>query len=972
MTKSSEESVEKAIRMVKNKKELEPYLISKLIEKSNPEYFALLRDNDFFSNDKIPIVGEDGYTQRWNVLNYVISILDILIEKSMDLEISYIIDMLIRISDINNNYMVFEQCINIFGILPSKYYELNTFSSFLNKQINKIDNKELIAYILIDYLLENDIFKGADERLMILKNILNICKHKEVDNRKYILERILSGIDAISEGLHLDILMLVMQLLELELYEEESNINILDNYIKLKLYKDKICLILNGECMKNNITIERHKAILEIIDVLRYKISVNYEELEIRVKSLYSQMFSKENYYSIFQSKNYFISDSDVLTEILKKITRISKESLTDVIDKALKNNYDHIKKIGIYMLVHEMEKENEFLIKDIISKYDFDYMIRDYSFDDEIKHIFNKLSKFNTDDKTINIIDNYISKGEYIKYDNYDEIWKQKRYEALKNIDYFKKKYKDIKLITGIDVELKPALSIECRDVLQKSPFKVDEILNMSVDQLVDEMTEFKEYYTDSFEEMSCNSFCNVLRESILLDYNKYLYDIDKFYNVGYEFILTIVETLAEIIMKERTSEIIKLIKFIRVYIENINDDTIINKNKRISSKVFKKRIFRILSDLLANDDILMDNKFYDEVINLIQFVSGAGEEIEISLMKNNDYYSYFLNSYEGSLMILILELALKCTRQGNIQTKHWKEPIISVLNKLSEDKYINLYFIVGRYFNQFRYLDEAWTIGQVEKFINEDQWAYFIGGYLYSNQVIRDNWVLLDQHIEKALKFKFEDKNIRKRLIQHITIAYMNEFNIKKTQHYVECIINDFNTNDIKELIKACSIIDFNKMVKEIKPESVSDKILSLWSRIIERQANESSLDDEIKEVLSQSLQMLKIINEFNEKIKDNIIFCARKVKYNNYYDVVIYIYDIILSKTDKIFEDVNKADLFNKFIYEFMYEFTPRYPEMKVVYIMKFLNEYKHEGYKLVIEKYIEKYKEDVYFIKSLNQV
>lgn len=975
MTKSREKLVEQAIKMVKENKELEPYLISKLIEKSNPDHFNLLRDNDFFSNDKIPVIGEDGYVQQWNVLNYIISIIGALIDSDKYSDIEYIVNILVRVSEKNNNHMVFEQCMTIFMVLPSKYYKLETLSKFIEKQIDNIDNKEFISYILIDYLVEAESSKGKGEIIIVLKSILDICKDKYLHNRKYILEMILNNINIINEETCLDILRYIMDFLELELYEETSDINILDNSIELRLNKDNINLILNEECINKNISIKRSDAISEIIDTLKNRIIVDNEELDIRAKILYGGLFSKDDYYSIFQSKKYFTNVLEVLSEILKKIIRISKEDLTDIIDEALGNNYDYIKKMGIYMLVYKIENNNTFLDKNIISKYDFDYMVRKYTFDDEIKHIFNKLNDSNTDKEIVDIIDSYISKGAYIKYaedDSYDYIWKQKRYEALKNIQYFKDKYNDIKLITGIDVELRAPISIECREVSQKSPFKLDEILNMSVDQLVIKMKEFKEYYIDTFEEISYNGFCNVLRESILLDYNKYLYDIDKFSKVRYEFILTIVETLAEIMSKEESPLIIKLIKFIKMSIENHKDDINIDENNSISDRVFKKRVFRILSDLLSNDDILMDKKLFDEVISLIESTPTFIESIDASLMRNNDYYFYFLNSYEGSLMTLILEVALKCSRQNNIQMKYWKDTVIRVLDKCAEAKFIDLYFIVGRYFNQFKYLDKSWTMRQIGKFINEDQWVYFIGGYLYSDQVIRENCILLDKHIEKALTFKFEDKNIRNRLIQHITIAYMNEFNMEKTQYYLNCIIKDFNIYDIKELIRMCYIMDSDKIVKGIKYDDVVDKIVNLWSRIVERGIKLGDLDEQSKKLLSESLQMLKNIGFFNDQIEKNIMFCSRQVSYDDYHMVVTYIYDVILSELNKPNEKIKNIGSFKEFVYNFMYEYTPKYSETKIICIMKFLKEYKYEYYELLLDKYIEKYNKDVYLIKKLKSV
>ncbi len=117
-----------------------------------------------------------------------------------------------------------------------------------------------------------------------------------------------------------------------------------------------------------------------------------------------------------------------------------------------------------------------------------FDYIFRSYIFDDETKHLFELLNE-EINMKYIMILDGIINKNEYIFIERddqyYDLKWRQKRYQALRNVSFFRKKLIETKQITGVDTELYPPIRFTgVHWIEQMSPYSSQEIIKMPINK--------------------------------------------------------------------------------------------------------------------------------------------------------------------------------------------------------------------------------------------------------------------------------------------------------------------------------------------------------------------------------------------------------------------------------------------------------------------------------------------------------
>lgn len=961
MVENITEKEREVLEQVKKHKESEPYFFDKLIEKKDIKWLNALKERGFFDKSNVPIIYEGNYyAEEWNVLNYVKSIIYELEKNHRESDIKYVLYILLQAAEASNNYRVIEQSIDILLSTPTDAYDNNVLTLLLDNWFKCNYGISHILYTITEkmlpYVAEHDIDKAFNIFVKFLNKFIELKSDKDY----YILKKVISNeslLNNITKRHYKEVVNYIVFLLEKSINIDFATRDINNKAFKIQKADNKYTISVDGREIMDSVFINRTIDINSILKTVKQMYPrIDNEELERNIKLLYSDLFSKEAYESIFEEKEHLFEIHDYLIVLLKKCLLLniseSKETI-ELLEQMLKNKYDLILKVALFIMCNDIDRYKGFTLKNIKNNHEtMEYIVRYYIFGDEIKHLFESFD--NLDEASIKIIDSIIEKGEYIKHDwEKDEYllkWKQKRFFALRKIDYFNKKYISLRKTTGNDVELvAPIRFTGVHWVEQKSPLTKEQILQISNDELVNFIKNFKEEDSFGFSEVSYRGLGDVLKEVIKSCPEKFTDDIEKFDKLHYEIVSSIIDAFKEILKENDKINFIKIVNYLSLYTGHEEfwlDYYCYKSNRRdvVTHIGTLKSAFWLLIEYLSNDKLKFDGSVYKSILDLLKncFDKHDFSDIEDVLFGNNDYDFYSLNSLAGLFSRILLESALKIKRiklKGN--KLYWNKDIKVLFEKLLSIKCIDAYFTLGQFIGQFTYIDKSWTISKMTSVsFGNEMWEFLMSGYICSRTVYGEYFVLMADNYSYALDYDFKDKDIKKRLIEHIIIAYLNGFEEKGQVKVFEKIIKKWDIDLLEEVIRYCYRIQSKSFAKDVNIDDVKAKIMGIWDTIrnkYEEATLESMTQDEIR-LIQNSIHIVTNYNTINDSIAKNLRFSFKFLRGNFlHHDLVEYFEDLIDTE-----DNIKHKEFIQQLIYEFIINCLPSYPQDKVEKLINYLTD------------------------------
>lgn len=107
----------------------------------------------------MPVLSEGNYIEEWNVLNYVVSIMNELVSSHDENQILYILTVLLQAAETSKNFRVFNQSVEIIKRIPLSNISVEYINDFLDYWLDcefgldfildKVES-ELLIYLLSD------------------------------------------------------------------------------------------------------------------------------------------------------------------------------------------------------------------------------------------------------------------------------------------------------------------------------------------------------------------------------------------------------------------------------------------------------------------------------------------------------------------------------------------------------------------------------------------------------------------------------------------------------------------------------------------------------------------------------------------------------------------------------------------------------------------------------------------------------
>lgn len=336
--------------------------------------------------------------------------------------------------------------------------------------------------------------------------------------------------------------------------------------------------------------------------------------------------------------------------------------------------------------------------------------------------------------------------------------------------------------------------------------------------------------------------------------------------------------------------------------------------------------------------------------------------EKTESDLYDMKDLVTSVLNSSKGKIFSAMINYSLRYARlKKKEQEDKWIETIKDDFTKRLDrevESTIEFSVILGEYLPNLYYLDKKWVDNNINRILlkdNETHWKAAFTGYLfYSSTVYKELYFLLkdNNHYNKGLQTEFNDEHIIERLIQHICIGYIEDW--EKLNDELSLISKLIKYNNIKQL---SAIVSFFWMLRNKLTDKIKAKVKPLWKVLIQ-QLSKNQEDAECKKIIAELSKWLCLVDEINEETVEWLKLSAKyQVDYNTTF-FIEYLLEHVNNTPDQvgeIFLEMLESDI---------------YPEYKKEHIEGIIQRLYDQKQKSVADKICNLYGERGYdFLKDL---
>jgi hypothetical protein len=784
--------------------------------------------------------------------------------------------------------------------------------------------------------------------------------------------------------------------------------------------------ILKPKSEKTEFVITEVKNITLFIDGIKSEISklgiardVN-QNFEEKIRDLYKEMFSDHSYMwfeSISEGPGIPAYKTEaslvyILRDIFLAKAKKDKQAGENIIEQFLGDKYQYplFRRLVLFVIAECWNDYKKFW--DSFLDQSGEEMFENPNYENEIYTLLKKnISNFTPVEK--GKLEKIIEKGPttYLpqdKRDKYISYWKQKWYSSVKADSYFSPLYNEQKQMSGIEKERVGFGHVEVRAGPGPSPLAKVELLGMPNDKIAEFLLTFET--KNIWEGPTVGGLSDILQKTVQEKPEKFIDNLGSFLKVGYLYIYDIIWGINNGWKDKKSIDWGKLFDFIKQYInqEEFWQDKFKIKDDGINAdyKWAIGAIGELIQEGTKDDNWAFDENYLPAAQDIIYHIIDKlqkGDELEI-----DDPIFYVLNSPFGKIITALIYLALRIARieakKGDKKEVKWSHDLKSKYEKLFNDGIIEAYILFGRYMPNLYYLDKQWVEQKIVEFDNlknEQFWAPFMIGYIFSSGVYDDLYKLMKKNYLKALSYSFKERtlNTEERLIQHIAIGYLRGLEDFSENSIFGLLLKNWNYSQIKEIIgffwmqrkeyeqippKAVvmeskngevkpKIIDNTKEseppIKENERVQIENKIIEFWRWTYDKYKSKPDITDEDKKILSNLARLTTFLPQINSENFKWLELSAPYVLLDFSFPFFIEYLDKLKDKGDKIESAKYVAKIFLKMLKVSTPDFDQKHIKSIVEYLFKInkketkedantiCNEYSSRNYEFLKEIWVK---------------
>lgn len=458
-------------------------------------------------------------------------------------------------------------------------------------------------------------------------------------------------------------------------------------------------------------------------------------------------------------------------------------------------------------------------------------------------------------------------------------------------------------------------------------SPKKTTELENMSHIEIAQFLKNFKP--SNDWNGPSIDGLGADLKSFVLKKTDEFVNEIETYLNVPRAYQYYILYALNDAWKANKTFNWEILLNFVE---KIISDNLFWDEHYNTNSYNYRNWIIGQISDLITNGTT-NDSQAFD--LDLIP----RAEDILIILLEKSesnfeeilDVVTSVLNSNRGKIFVALLNCARREARVNkSSKNRRWNEKIKHVFNtRLDKNKEpsIDLKVVIGEYLPNFYHLDKEWVIENINNIFPKDEPNYWVpaitGYFFYSSTIYSDLYKLLIQHghYHKALDFQFNDNHINEKVVQHICVAYLEDW--EKLEDPNSLITRLFDKFEHKSIM---ALINFFWMQRSNIKNKASSKIIPIWKEITTK-CNQQDNNDQI--IIAETVKLFSTVESIDDQIFEWLLLAAENIKrsYNT----------TELIKNLKVYSKSNSEYISSIYLKMLEHDHYPDYPNEDIIEII-----------------------------------
>ncbi len=440
-----------------------------------------------------------------------------------------------------------------------------------------------------------------------------------------------------------------------------------------------------------------------------------------------------------------------------------------------------------------------------------------------------------------------------------------------------------------------------ESGSVGDESPISAEELGKQSNQEIAIILKEFKDEGKFVWGKLSEISLTNTLKQAIITDPKKFSKDLNHFLSIQPLYIIRILWGLTEAWRNKQDFEWDELLDFVWQLIE---PNAFWEEQYEKGKENYKSSIIRAISDLIKEGTRSDEHAFNPDLLpNAKKILLQLLDKTESDIGDSIDIVTSVLNSTRGHIYEALMNYSLRYARLYKKKDDiRWEDEVKAEFTKRLDrqiESTPEFSVICGQYLPNLFYLDHQWVTDHIDKiFLQGDpiHWHATMSGYLYyANKVYEMIYNLIKQsgNFEKAIYTGFKVKFATERLVQHISISFLEgKESLDDPSSLITKILEHADSEQLIELTEF--LWTFRGKLKPIQ----IDKVKQLWGKIMD--IIEANLEvSNYRAIASNLVRWISLIDEIDEDIFE---WMKQGVKYLDKDHFNTFIIEYLLQHADK----------------------------------------------------------------------
>ncbi|MGD0236230.1 MAG: hypothetical protein ABSC55_17050 [Syntrophorhabdales bacterium] len=598
------------------------------------------------------------------------------------------------------------------------------------------------------------------------------------------------------------------------------------------------------------------------------------DDLKHDLYTLYTSLYSVGTYQSFYEEPRYGRDSAfAVLTFGLKRIllamAEVNSKASSKILNGLFEEQHEYFSKLALYIIGNT---GNAYIDQfwEVVGSEKWRKIFDSMGCEDELRHVLENIARDLASEQR-NRLENLIESGPiYLRNENKEQwinLWKQERYQALSSDAYFRDKYDNLKQKTGMDALLSPAISDAgvSWEGPGPSPLTQEEILRMPNSDLANYLLGFQE--KDPWQGPTARGLAEVLKQTAQQTPEKFVDDLSPFLSTGYLYVDYLVWGVRDAWANKKDIEWGELFDFLKRYLNR--DDFWLDRLPMAGDRGWKpnhESVVGVIGELIQegtkNDAWAFGETHFRDAKEVIWLIVDRLPYPPKDEGEYGDWVTHALNSSWGKIILGLIFLALEVARHEKNGTKKevkWSKEFREEYDSLIEKEVLEAYTWLGMYLPQLRYLDKQWsekTILSMGGRKGQAVWEAFMNGYLYGGRVYEDIYVLMRGHYEYAITFPFKNSRDKERLVQHISLGYLQGYEtLEGESSLFKVILDKWSHDQIREIVRYFSMQRVLSTQQNEEAEKRRNRIAEFWELLYDKysQQDATKLTKDDKRLLS-----------------------------------------------------------------------------------------------------------------------